>query len=475
MKSIITSAVLAALVSAPTVAQSALEVLSNKRGDTIAEGLAIPVTEQIVVTRRSLVNEGDSFAVVDPSSGARLQADVLVSDRETGFTILSVNGANFEPMMFSSGELRAGERVSLLTADEHRSGFVLAQLEDGIFQHDISYSLDEVGTMIVNRCGELSGWNIDQFSGLFASELSGSEAPVNAKGLGALMDVLQSNNVTISLASKTCPTIEEEAEAARQTAQQELERLEAELTEQQAELESQRQAAEEAAAQAEAEREQSEAATSAAEEAKAELAAREAELEAQRNEAEAVQAAAEAEQAAELEAAAAALEAEKLARQAAMERAEREASRKQQLTLLGAVAGIIVLIVLLLVVIRSRQRQMALEGAKARFNDVLLSGHDGGGNPYRVRIDGGALRQADDGLVIGKSASHAQIIIANPQVSRIHARFWVEDNQLKVTDLGSSNGTQVNEILLQVGQVVTLRAGDKLAFGGVFLNLELLD
>ncbi|MEQ3696860.1 MAG: FHA domain-containing protein [Pseudomonadales bacterium] len=475
MKSIFATAVLAALVSAPTIAQSALEVLSNKRGDTIAEGLAIPVTQQIVVTRRSLLDNGDSFAVIDPTSGARLQADVLAADSETGFTILSVNGANFEPLTFSAGELRAGERVALLTADEQRSGFVLAQLEGGVFQHDLSYSLAEVGSMVLNRCGELAGWNIDQFSGVFASELSGSETPVNAKGLGALTALLQTNNVKISIASEACPTLEEEADAARQAAQAELERIEAELAEQQAELEVQRQAAEEAAAQAEAEREQSEAAAAAAREAEAELAAREAELEAQRTEAEAAQAAAEAEQAVELEAAAAALEEEQQARQAAMERAEQEASRKQQLTLMGAVAGVIGLIVLLLVVIRSRKRQTALDEAKARFNDVLLSGHDGGGNPYRVRIDGGALRQAENGMVIGKNASQAQVVIANPQVSRAHARIWVEDNGLKLTDLGSSNGTQVNDIPLQVGQVVALRAGDKLALGGVFLNVELLD
>lgn len=475
MKSIFATAVLAALVSSSTIAQSALEVLSNKRGDTIAKGLAIPVMQQIVVTRRSLLDKGDSFAVIDPTSGARLQADVLVSDPETGFTILSVNGANFVPLIFSFGELRVGERVSLLTADEQRLGFILAQLEGGVFQHDISYSLAEVGAMILNRCGELSGWNIDQFSGLFASELSGSDVPVDAKGLGALSDLLQRNNVKISVASKACPTLEEEADAARQAAQEELERLEAELAEQQAELEVQRQAAEDAATAAEAEREQSEAAAAAAREAEAELAVREAELEVQRNEAEAAQAAAEAEQTAELEAAATALAEEQQARQAAMERAEQETSRKQQLTLMGAVAGVIGLIVLLLVVIRSRKRQTALEEAKARFNDVLLSGHDGGGNPYRVRIDGGALRQAENGLVIGKNASQAQVVIANPQVSRTHARIWVEENELKLTDLGSSNGTQVNEIPLQIGQVVTLRAGDKLALGGVFLHVELLD
>ena len=475
MKSIIATAILAALVSAPTVAQTALEVLSNKRGDTIAEGLAIPVTQQVVVTRRSLLDNGDTFAVVDPVSGARLQADVLASDRETGFSILSVNGANFQPLTFSASELRAGERIALLTAAEQRSGFVLAQLDGGIFQHDVSYTVNEVGAMVLNRCGELAGWNVDQFSGVFASELSGSEVPVDAKGLSALVTLLQNNQVKISIAANACPSLEEEADAARQAAQEELERIEAELAEQQAELEAQRQAAEEAAAQAEAEREQSEAAAAAARDAEAELAAREAELEAQRQEAEAAQAAAAAEQEAELAAAAAALEAEQQAREEAMARAEQEASRKQQLTLIGALAGVIGLVVLLLVVIRSRKRQTALDEAKARFNDVLLSGHDGGGNPYRVRIDGGALRQAENGLVIGKNASQAQVVIANPQVSRTHARIWVEDNGLKLTDLGSSNGTQVNDVPLQVGQVVALTAGDKLALGGVFLNVELLD
>ncbi|MEN9207211.1 MAG: FHA domain-containing protein [Gloeomargarita sp. GMQP_bins_120] len=50
-------------------------------------------------------------------------------------------------------------------------------------------------------------------------------------------------------------------------------------------------------------------------------------------------------------------------------------------------------------------------------------------------------------------------------VSRIHARLIVQDNQVAIEDMGSTNGTYVNGQRLRVGQRCTLKAGDWIALG----------
>jgi hypothetical protein len=49
----------------------------------------------------------------------------------------------------------------------------------------------------------------------------------------------------------------------------------------------------------------------------------------------------------------------------------------------------------------------------------------------------------DDAVTLGR-ALDCDIAVVTPQVSRQHARLFVEDGQLYVEDLGSSNGTIVN-------------------------------
>jgi pSer/pThr/pTyr-binding forkhead associated (FHA) protein len=50
-------------------------------------------------------------------------------------------------------------------------------------------------------------------------------------------------------------------------------------------------------------------------------------------------------------------------------------------------------------------------------------------------------------------------------VSRVHADIRVEGDTFYLEDLGSSNGTYVNNLLLQMGDRHRLRPGDRIAFG----------
>ncbi len=71
------------------------------------------------------------------------------------------------------------------------------------------------------------------------------------------------------------------------------------------------------------------------------------------------------------------------------------------------------------------------------------------------------------GLVVGRTGS--DIELADPEVSRRHATFRDVDGGIAVEDLGSSNGTFVNEQPVQ--GIVTLQPGDTVRFGNTVWRL----
>jgi DNA-binding NtrC family response regulator len=62
--------------------------------------------------------------------------------------------------------------------------------------------------------------------------------------------------------------------------------------------------------------------------------------------------------------------------------------------------------------------------------------------------------------------SHVQL--DDPKVSRQHVRFLLQDDSVRVEDLGSRNGTKVNGARIKVA---TLTAGDEVQFGSIRVNL----
>lgn len=77
------------------------------------------------------------------------------------------------------------------------------------------------------------------------------------------------------------------------------------------------------------------------------------------------------------------------------------------------------------------------------------------GNPYPERVSVGRALNCD-------------IVLRFPVVSKLHAHFSLTVNgQLRLTDLGSSNGTWHNGLRLEAGRPVLVEARDRLSFGGV--------
>jgi pSer/pThr/pTyr-binding forkhead associated (FHA) protein len=83
------------------------------------------------------------------------------------------------------------------------------------------------------------------------------------------------------------------------------------------------------------------------------------------------------------------------------------------------------------------------------------------------------LNNNDARAGIGRSHDNA-LCLNDSTVSSFHAAFTLTPNgTLWLTDLGSSNGTFVNDVRLGEGDKVIVRAGDKLRFGDVDFELNL--
>lgn len=87
------------------------------------------------------------------------------------------------------------------------------------------------------------------------------------------------------------------------------------------------------------------------------------------------------------------------------------------------------------------------------INDVLVIGRSYPGEPDNPDVDLAEF----GGQALG--------------VSRRHMQFIKEDGVLKVMDLGSTNGSQLNGIKLQPNRPRIMRLGDRLTLGKLLLHL----
>ena len=73
-----------------------------------------------------------------------------------------------------------------------------------------------------------------------------------------------------------------------------------------------------------------------------------------------------------------------------------------------------------------------------------------------------------DGCILGRVES-ADLVIADPKVSRQHAKFSLQDGKASVEDLGSSNGTKVNG--QKISGPTELGHGDTISIEHIFLRV----
>jgi hypothetical protein len=89
--------------------------------------------------------------------------------------------------------------------------------------------------------------------------------------------------------------------------------------------------------------------------------------------------------------------------------------------------------------------------------------------PASSGLKPGQVLDVPDGATLGRGAS-VEVRVADPTVSSTHARLARSGRRWLVDDLGSTNGTTVNET--PVHAQVELRSGDVLALGNVKLRVQ---
>ena len=107
------------------------------------------------------------------------------------------------------------------------------------------------------------------------------------------------------------------------------------------------------------------------------------------------------------------------------------------------------------------QREVQLADTTTIIRSAVVSHHVRSVSTFEP----GVVFGIEDGTALGRTPE-AGIYLDHPSVSRHHAVFGVQDGALTITDVGSTNGTLVNEQRLTAQEPVTLSPGDTIQVGG---------
>lgn len=116
------------------------------------------------------------------------------------------------------------------------------------------------------------------------------------------------------------------------------------------------------------------------------------------------------------------------------------------------------------------------EAAKAQiktYPTVYLSGNATTGEPIRLAIKGEVLVQS--GVIVGRQPQQGGVAVADPSISRAHARLTMLEGSpfLQIEDMGSTNGSAINDQAMPPNSRVEVGVGDKVTFGGVTLTVDI--
>ncbi|MEZ4669738.1 MAG: FHA domain-containing protein [Anaerolineae bacterium] len=132
------------------------------------------------------------------------------------------------------------------------------------------------------------------------------------------------------------------------------------------------------------------------------------------------------------------------------------------------------------VVVSEKVRQDILHRLASSSRSETVAHQFGSGTPLAQLILQGpeieseqVYRLAEGAAVSIGRTSDNDILIANNRLSRHHARIDYGDGLFMIADLGSSNGTFVNDVRLEPNRPFPLAIGDVIRFGSVLLVFSL--
>ncbi|MDQ3944831.1 MAG: FHA domain-containing protein [Actinomycetota bacterium] len=126
-------------------------------------------------------------------------------------------------------------------------------------------------------------------------------------------------------------------------------------------------------------------------------------------------------------------------------------------------------------VLRAVEGELAYgrSGGAVRFRLRRGPDSDGAGRPYHLRMVEPPTAQVfplSEEVTIGRAPGCSVALADDTFVSQLHARVYVRDGQPFVEDLGSTNGTFLNQARLT--KTTRLRRGDRLQIGQTVLEIS---
>jgi hypothetical protein len=100
----------------------------------------------------------------------------------------------------------------------------------------------------------------------------------------------------------------------------------------------------------------------------------------------------------------------------------------------------------------------------------ILGGRDPQGRAIRLEVTEGLLGSRSDGVLIGRSAGQAQLVVNHDSISKQHAQLRRTGAAFLISDRQSANGTAVNGRFGNPYEEMPLRIGDTLTLGEVKLQ-----
>lgn len=444
-----------------------------------------------VVTSSILAGGADSITVHSPTDGAQLVAQVVSVNPAIGLALLSVTGLDIHPLTFAAKAPRPGDIVwtvvnwneqggpAGLVRGNLRKTYLPAGDRMGYLSHDASAGPQTAGSILLNNCGQVAGFNLSGAS---------SNGSVKALSGASLAFVLAAQKVDVPQASAAC--ISQIAEARQQASQAAAEakragqeaakaqhiaqalakRLQASNKQNEALLEATRaaqQRANEAINQAEVAHQNADATRADLDKKTASIVARTRTMMKR-------------------------MEADNARAEARFETAlkqSRDESLDHELWLSGIGLSAIVALLISFVVLRRRSAlpaprptvlrssnpvsERGTELHQQELTEYVLDGRDEDGIRYLLRISGDKLSDPD-GVVIGRNPQDSPYIINHSDVSRKHARMRVMKDRVFIEDLGSTNGTSVNGQSIDDRGLVSVVSGDQIIIGSVVMKLRVL-
>lgn len=463
---------------APADTSTVFHLAIQAQGEEVATGYGVLIANELLLTNYPLIAQGDSYAARDMATGAQLAASVQAVDADSSMALLAVPGLSGDPATVAMEEPETGRRVHLLFPEgSQREGTLHSPYEtpDGKVRYRFTAIVeeDEIGAPLMNNCGELLSVNAGNLSRPVVGDanlgVSGARTELVAFLNAQETDFQTSEEACLSLQEqlRQAAETEQEMEAERQRLEEEKIALEGELARIESASNEEQQQDEEQMLSLQARRDSLEERLQAQNE---ELSERELAL----TEQEQLQQ--------DLE--------EQLEQQERERRQqEEEFTRRQTMQRsIGVGIGILflIMIALLLLWMRARKRKMheserelaiaksQLERDRATFPDVVLIGEEPEEQEVRIKIDGNALARSESGQIIGRSAADANYVVGIDRISRRHARLRAENEILTIEDLNSLNGTRLDGVLLQPGEVHAVRDGGILTLGDVDFTVHFL-